>query len=227
MATAKKQAAVKLKHTAPKTTKAHFSKKEAIRFGFKIAKQNIVFFIGLFVLVVIISALSSSIQFGVTMAKQPLLDLVLYVVIFIVNTIVSMGLIRISLEFVDGKKPQFSDLFHTKNLVNFILVSLIRGVITLIGFILLIIPGIIFSIRLQYVTYLIIDKNLPPVDAVKKSWDMTKGNVWNLFFLGILLFLINVLGAILLLVGLFVTVPLTMLATTFVYRKLLLQSKAA
>jgi uncharacterized membrane protein len=42
-----------------------------------------------------------------------------------------------------------------------------------------------------------------------------------------LLFLINVLGAICLLVGLFLTVPLTMLATTFVYRKLLLHSKAA
>jgi uncharacterized membrane protein len=227
MAAAKKQATVKRQEIAPKTTKAHFSKKEAIRFGFALAKQNIIFFIGLFVVVVIISALTSSIQFGVALAKQPFLYLVIYIAIFIVNTIIGMGLIKISLEFVDRKKPQFSDLFQTKNLVNFILASLIRGVITLIGFILLIIPGIIFSIRLQYVTYLIIDKNLPPVDAVKKSWDMTKGNAWNLFFLGILLFLINVLGAIILLVGLFVTVPLTMLATTFVYRKLLLQSKSA
>jgi uncharacterized membrane protein len=227
MAEAKNKVAVKPKSTSPKTTKAHFSKNEAIRFGFALAKENIIFFIGLFVVVVIISALTSSIQFGVSLAKQPFLYLVLYIVIFIVNTIIGMGLIKISLEFVDRKKPQFSDLFQTKNLVNFILASLIRGVITLIGFILLIIPGIIFSIRLQYVTYLIIDKNLPPVDAVKKSWEMTKGNAWNLFFLGILLFLINVLGAIILLVGLFVTVPLTMLATTFVYRKLLLQSKSA
>ncbi|MCL5019848.1 MAG: hypothetical protein M1426_05230 [Patescibacteria group bacterium] len=221
MATAKKNSSSKA------SAKLHFSKKEAIDFGFEIAKKNIIFFIGLFVIVVLISALTSLIQFGATLERQPILYIILYVVIFIINTIIGMGLIKISLEFVDKKKPKFSDLFHTKNLVNFILVSLIRGVVTLIGFILLIIPGIIFSIRLQYATYLVIDKNLPPVDAVKKSWDMTRGNVWNLFFFIILLVLVNILGALLLLVGLFVTVPLTMIATTFVYRKLLLHSKAS
>lgn len=210
-----------------KTPKQHFSKKEAISFGFTVAKKNIIFFIGLFVVVVIISALSSLIQFGASLERQPILYIFLYAVIFIINTIIGMGLIKISLEFVDKKKPKFSDLFHTKSLINFILVSLIRGVITLIGFILLIIPGIIFSIRLQYATYLVIDKNLPPVDAVKKSWDMTRGNVWNLFFFIIALAFLNILGALLLLVGLFVTVPLTMIAITFVYRKLLLQSKSA
>jgi hypothetical protein len=223
MAEAKKKASAKPKSASS----THFSKKEAISFGFEIVKKNIIFFIGVFVIVVIVSLLSSSLQFGVNMQKQPLLYAIVYVATFIVNTIIGMGLIKISLEFVDKKKPKFSDLYHTKNLINFILASLIRGVITLIGFVLLIIPGIIFSIRLQYVTYLIIDKNLPPVDAVKESWDMTRGNAWNLFFLGILLFLINVLGAIILLVGLFVTVPLTMIATTFVYRNLLLQSKSA
>ncbi|MCL5434820.1 MAG: hypothetical protein M1405_00325 [Patescibacteria group bacterium] len=218
-------AAAKKNSSSKTSAKPHFSKKEAINFGFEIAKKNIIFFIGLFVVVVVVSALTSLIQFGATLEKQPLLYIVLYVVTFIINTIIGMGLIKISLEFVDKKKPKFKDLFHTKNLVNFILVSLIRGVITLIGFILLIIPGIIFSIRLQYATYLVIDKNLSPVDAVKKSWDMTRGNVWNLFFFVILLALVNILGALLLLVGLFVTVPLMMIATTFVYRKLLNVSK--
>lgn len=227
MATVKKKTSAKPERKVLKTTKPHFSKKEAISLGFKLAKKNIIFFIGIFVIVVIISSISSAIQIGVALEKQPMLYILLNVLTFIVNAIIGMGLIKISLEFIDNKKPKFSDLFYVKPLVNFILASLIRGVITFIGFILLIIPGIIFSIRLQYVPYLIVDKNLPPVEAIKKSWEMTKRNTWNLFFFGILLFLVNVLGAILLLVGLFVTVPLTMLATTFVYRKLLLHSKAA
>lgn len=227
MATVKKKTSAKPERKVLKTTKPHFSKKEAISLGFKLAKKNIIFFIGIFVIVVIISSISSAIQIGVALEKQPMLYILLNVLTFIVNAIIGMGLIKISLEFIDNKKPKFSDLFYVKPLVNFILASLIRGVITFIGFILLIIPGIIFSIRLQYVPYLIVDKNLPPVEAIKKSWKMTKGNTWNLFFFGILLFLVNVLGAILLLVGLFVTVPLTMLATTFVYRKLLLHSKTA
>lgn len=227
MAKVKKTTSAKPESKVLKTTKAHFSKKEAINLGFGLAKKNIVFFIGLFVIVVIVSSISSGIQIGVALEKQPMLYILLNVFTFIVNAVIGIGLIKISLEFIDGRKPKFSDLFYTKPLVNFILASLIRGVITLIGFILLIVPGIVFSIRLQFVAYLIVEKNLPPVDAVKKSWEMTRGNTWNLFFFGILLFLINVLGAIILLVGLFVTVPLTMLATTFVYRKLLLHSKAA
>ncbi len=227
MATVKKKTSAKSEKKVLKTTKQHFSKKEAINLGFKLAKKNIIFFIGIFVIVVVISSISSAIQIGVALEKQSMLYILLNILTFIVNAIIGMGLIKISLAFIDNKKPKFSDLFYVKPFVNFILASLIRGVITFIGFILLIIPGIIFSIRLQYVTYLIVDKNLPPVEAIKKSWEMTKGNTWNLFFFGILLFLVNVLGAIILLVGLFVTVPLTMLAITFVYRKLLLHSKAA
>ncbi len=234
MATVKKKTSAKSEKKVLKTTKLHlpadkhvFSKKEAINLGFKLAKKNIIFFIGLFVIVVIISMVTGGVQMAAAFDKQPMAYIILYVLTFIVNSIVAMGLIKITLEIIDKKKPKFSDLFYVKPLVNFILASLIRGVITFIGFILLIIPGIIFSIRLQYVPYLIVDKNLPPVEAIKKSWEMTKGSTWNLFFFGILLFLVNVLGAILLLVGLFVTVPLTMLATTFVYRKLLLHSKTA
>ncbi|MCL6096201.1 MAG: glycerophosphoryl diester phosphodiesterase membrane domain-containing protein [Patescibacteria group bacterium] len=210
--------------TKNKTSKPHFSKKEAISFGFKLAKENIVFFIGLFVIVVFISLLSTAIQTSLA-SQQPFTGIIVYVLFWIVNIIISMGLIRISLELIDKKKPKFLDLFHTKSLVDFIFGTIIRSVITIIGFILLIIPGIIFSIRLQFVTYLIVDKGMPAVDAVKKSWKMTKGNTWNLFFFGILLCLINVLGVLLLLVGLFITVPLSMLATTFVYRKLLNVSK--
>jgi uncharacterized membrane protein len=227
MATSKKKTPAKAKSTSSKAAKFHFSKKEAVSFGFETAKKNIIFFIGLFVVVVIISALRSLIQLRVALDKQFLIYIILYVLIFIINTIIGMGLIKISLEFVDKKKPELRDLFHTKNLVNFILASLIKGIIVLIGFILLIIPGIIFSIRLQFATYLIIDKNMSAVDAVKKSWEMTKGNAWNLFFFVIILVLLNILGAILLLVGLFITVPLTMIATTFVYRKLLLHSNSA
>jgi hypothetical protein len=226
MAKTKKKTPVKSEKVL-KTTKAHFSKKEAISLGFELAKKNIIFFIGLFVIVVIVSAISSGIQIGIALEKQPMLYILLNVFTFVVNAVIGIGLVRISLEFIDNKKPEFSDLFYTKPLVSFILSSLIRGVITFIGFILLIIPGIIFSIRLQFVPYLVVDKNLAPVEAIKESWEMTKGNTWNLLFFGILLFLINVLGAICLLVGLFLTVPLTMLATTFVYRKLLLHSKAA
>jgi uncharacterized membrane protein len=125
------------------------------------------------------------------------------------------------------KKTVYKDLFYYKPFVNYFLASILTGLIVIGGLFLLIVPGIIFGIRLKYACYLIIDKNFKPMEAIKVSWKMTKGNTWNLFFFGILLGLINILGFLCLIVGLFITVPLTMLATTFVYRRLLLQSKAA
>jgi uncharacterized membrane protein len=217
----------KKKSSSISNPKPHFSKKEALNFGFDLTKKNLVFFIGVFVIMIAVSVVSWIFQMSASVVKQPLLYALLNIASFILNSIIGMGVIKITLEILDKKQVKFSDLFYTKPIVNFILGSIIRGVITVIGFILLIIPGIIFSIRLQYVTYLIVDKDMTAVDAVYKSWAMTKGNSWNLFFFGILLCLVNLLGFLCLLVGLFITVPLTMLATTHVYRKLLLQSKAA
>jgi uncharacterized membrane protein len=145
----------------------------------------------------------------------------------VIDLVIGIGLIQITLKFIDNKKPKYKDLFYYQPIVNYFLVALLTGLIVLGGFILLIIPGIYFALRLKFAVYLVIDKNLGPVEAIKKSWKITKGNVWNLFFFGILLGLINILGFICLIVGLFITIPLSMLATTFVYRKLLLQSKAA
>jgi uncharacterized membrane protein len=50
---------------------------------------------------------------------------------------------------------------------------------------------------------------------------------WKLLGFGIVLAIINVIGAMCLFVGLFVTVPVTLLAFSSVYRKLLSQTESA
>jgi len=181
----------------------------------------------LFVIIILITAVVSGLRIATAHAHIPLLAFVLWLLQTVIDLIIGIGLIQISLKFIDNKKPKYKDLFYYQPIVNYFLVALLTGLIVLGGFILLIIPGIFFALRLKFAVYLVIDKNLGPVEAIKKSWKITKGNVWNLFFFGILLGLINILGFICLIVGLFITIPLSMLATTFVYRKLLLQSKAA
>ena len=210
---------------AKKLSKPQFSKKEAINYGFKLAKKNLFFFVGIFGIVIAVAIVMGVLRLSA--AHAPLVAFVIWLAQTIIDLVIGIGLIHITLKFVDNKKPRYKDLFYYKLIVNYFLASLLTGLIVIGGFILLIIPGIFFALRLKFAVYLIIDKNLAPVDAVKASWRITKGNVWNLFFFGILLGLINILGFLCLIVGLFVTVPLSMLATTFVYRKLLLQSKAA
>lgn len=203
--------------------KHHFSKKEAIKFGFKVAKANITFFLAIGVIWAAFTIISQSIQSSLNGERQFLASFLFSIIMWIINSIISMGVIFITLKFVDNKKPKIKELFYTKNLFNYIIASIVRTVIIFIGFILLIVPGIIFSIKLQYSEYLIVDKGKDAVDSLKGSWEMTKGVKWNLFLFGILLGLINILGFLALLVGLLVTVPLSMVANAYIYRKLLSQ----
>ena len=64
------------------------------------------------------------------------------------------------------------------------------------------------------------------MDSLKKSSAMTSGIKMNLFLFAFLLVVINIAGALALIIGLFVTIPTTIMATVYVYRKLLSQTPA-
>ncbi|MFH1186580.1 MAG: hypothetical protein V1697_00200 [Candidatus Levyibacteriota bacterium] len=210
---------------AAKKNNTHFSKKEAIKLGFQTAKKNIIFFIGIFVIVTLVFALTTLIQSSTVFNKDAASFIIGNILVFVVNMVIDMGLIRIAIKFADHEKPVFSDLFYTPSLINYILTSVMSSVIVLIGLVLFIVPGIIFALKIQFSSYLVVDKGLGPVEAIQKSWRMTKGVKWNLFLFALLLMFINLAGLIALVVGLFISVPLTMVANAFVYRKLLSQVK--
>jgi uncharacterized membrane protein len=78
--------------------------------------------------------------------------------------------------------------------------------IVAIGFIMLIIPGIVFAIRLSLVPYLVMDKNLDAIAAVKESWRLTQGHGWTIFGMALLAVPIFFGGLLLFIVGAIVAV---------------------
>jgi len=198
-----------------------FSKSEAIRFGWNTMKSNFWFFVGLLVGVGLVIYIPGFI--GELIKKgAPSLSIIINIAVWVLNLIIQMGLIRISLKFCDNEKSEFGDLFSCFPLFfKYLLGSILYGLIVLGGTILLIIPGIIWAIKFQFFGYFIVDKGLGPIEALKRSSAITKGAKWDLFIFNLLLEFINFLGAICLLIGLFATIPTTMVAMAFVYRKLL------
>jgi uncharacterized membrane protein len=197
-----------------------FSKKEAIKFGWEIAKKKIKFFIPLLILVYGLPAFLNSLS-DLVKKENFLISFLLNVASSILSIIFSLGLIKISLKIYDNEEPKISEIISQYKLFfRYLFASILKSLITLFGFILLIIPGIILSIRLGFFDYLIVDKNSRIVESLKKSWEITKGSTWNLFLLYFLLGLINLLGVFALIVGLFWSIPTTMIAEAFVYRKL-------
>jgi len=195
--------------------------KEAIKFGWEKMKSNFWILVTIIMVVWLGGSLPAWIE-KATQAKTPALSFVFAIISVLLQFIISIGLIKISLKLCDSQKPKVSDLFSGYPLfLNYLIVSIVYGLIVMAGFILLIVPGIIWAIKYQFAQYLVIDKGYKPIEAIKKSGQITKDAKWSLLLLGLLSGLINVLGAIALVVGLFATVPTTMVAKAFVYRKLL------
>jgi uncharacterized membrane protein len=187
-----------------------FSKGEAIRFGWTTVTQNFGLALVAMLIIVIIHGFSAYSRSGIAA-----------VVAFVFTIVVALGAMRMVLRFVDGDRGELVDLFAKIPLViSYVIATLLVGIITIFAFCLLIIPGIYVGIRLQFYGWAIVDKDLGPLAAMQESWEITEGSVWNLFLLGLLFFLIGILGLMAIGLGLLITVPLTLVATGYVYRAL-------
>jgi len=202
-----------------------FSKSEAIRFGWNVMKNNLGFFIGFLIVAGLIYCVPSII---VKLLPKDvfILSIIINIVSLVLQLIIGMGLIRVAIRFCDNEKGEFADLFYCFPLFfKYLFSSILYGLIVLGGLILLIVPGIIWGIKFQFFAYFIVDKGCGPMEALKRSSAITMGAKWNLFLFSLLLGLINLVGTLCLLIGLFVTIPVTMVARAFIYRKLLAQTE--
>lgn len=135
--------------------------------------------------------------------------------------LISMGETSFFLRAHDAvSEASVRDLWHPHGFLRFAGASLVAGLAIVVGFILLIVPGIILSILFMFVGYLVIDRGLGPIEALKESARMTKGHRMELFLFGLALIGINLVGVLALIVGLLVTIPVSFLATVHLYKKL-------
>jgi hypothetical protein len=134
----------------------------------------------------------------------------------LVSLMVLAGFILLSIPCICLALPQFINYLAQGG--QFFYPSRFFILMVLAAFTLLSIFGIYLTLRLQFIGYLIVEDNLGPVAAIDRSWKITRGHVWNLFLLSLLLLLINLAGLICLVIGVLATYPATLMANTFVYK---------
>ncbi len=112
------------------------------------------------------------------------------------------------LKVVRREKIEIKDMFSVfeRNYWNAVIAGLVKTLIIVLGFFMLIVPGIIFACRLAFVNYLIIDEKMEALEALKASWAMTKGHGWTIFGMALLAFLIVIAGLLVLFFGVFISV---------------------
>ena len=124
---------------------------------------------------------------------------------FLVAPVFQYGGKMIFVQAVRRIKPDFELLIKgfMENYLNIILANLLVFALVVLGCFALIIPGIIIGCRLVFVSYIIMDKKLDPIEAVEMSWRLTRGHGWQIFLMGLVSFFIIIFGLILLIIGIF------------------------
>jgi hypothetical protein len=124
---------------------------------------------------------------------------------FLVAPVFDYGGNMIFIQAARKIKPDFELLIKgfSENYLHIILANLLVFALVVLGCFALIIPGIIIGCRLAFVSYIIMDKKLDPIEAVELSWKLTKGHGWKIFFMGFVSIFIIIFGLLMLIVGIF------------------------
>jgi uncharacterized membrane protein len=193
-----------------------------IRFGWTTFKTRPWYFIGVFVLLIIVQSVFRFPSLDKTHdARLTPLYFLLAILSFVVSVIIDMVMRSFSLKAHDDPRSVSLRTAWTAGiLLRYFGTTILVAVCVVVGFILLIVPGIILSLALIFALYVVIEKKMGPVEAVKESMRLTKGHRLNLLGLMLALILLNLLGLLALVVGLLVTVPVTMFALAHAYRTL-------
>ncbi len=196
---------------------------EALGFGWEKFRSHFFFLWMTLGTVFVISGACNAL--GKVTEKSALLSLLITLLSVYVGVIMEIGLTKLYLDVIDNdREGGIRTLFSERGLFfRYLGSSIVYGLVIAVGFLLLIIPGVYFILKYQFASYLIVDKGAVIGEAFKKSGEMTQGIKWQLLLFALAIGGINILGALVLGLGLLVTVPMTMMAYVFVYRKLSLR----
>jgi hypothetical protein len=131
------------------------------------------------------------------------------------------GLTRIWLAVARGETPAFGTLFTgADRFLPILLLNFLMMATLVLGFALLLVPGVILYLGLFAAQFYVIDAGMGPADAMKASWAATRGFKGEIFLLMLGGAGLGVVGLLMCCVGTLVTFPVYFLATAIVFTRL-------
>ena len=192
-----------------------FTASGAITHGWELFKKRPWFFIGVTALYCVVQWLIGQIASAV---GQGVLS---FIIDFGLSALAQLCMISFALKAHDSVDDvSLADAWKPERYIQYLGVYVLMGIAVIGGLILLIVPGIIASLMFIFSEYIVIEKNISSIDAMKESMRITNGHKWDLFVFLLLTILVIVAGIIALGVGIFVAMPVIALATVHAYRVL-------
>ncbi len=128
----------------------------------------------------------------------------------IISPILGVGYYFVAFQIMRNRPYGFGDFFNGfKKFLPVFLTAFVSGILIGLGFVLLLLPGIYLAVSYLFAQLFVVDKNLNFWSAMEASRKIITRKWFSFFGLVLLLALLNILGAIILGVGLLVTIPLS------------------
>jgi hypothetical protein len=139
-----------------------------------------------------------------------------------VGIVLMAGLDYMFLRRIRGEQIQIGDLFAGFNIafLHLVLAGLVKGLLTGVGFVLCILPGIYLAVGYIFVLPLVIDKQMEFWPAMEVSRQVVHQHWWSIFLLAILLALVVCVGFLACIVGSLIAIPVATAAMMYVYEDL-------
>lgn len=169
--------------------------------SFEVKKDGIGFYVGLVLIVLIFSLVALVVNFWVELA------------------------FFYAIKEKDAKTDAKSLLkFSWPNIYSYAWIAFLMGIIMMAGFLLLIIPGIIFSIWFSLSLYVFVFEEVKGMKALKRSKELVYGYWWpvfgRLFVFGLCAAVLGVLPLIGFLLNIFLAMPMGIIYGYFLYEDL-------
>lgn len=190
------------------------SVRECLRFGWNGFKAHPTKYIGAVLIIFALQLAFTNIQ-----ASIPDAYIGFFISVFL-STLLYCGIIRFFLNAHDTGMPHLENLWNPAPFLSYFVASLLMTIGIVLGFILLIVPGVLLMLALFFTPYIIVDKQLGPIASMKRSIELTRGNRYRLFLLLLAIMGLVILGSLPLLLGLLVVTPVVGLAGVHAYRTL-------
>ena len=158
---------------------------------------------------------------GGLFTAQNAVSLLFSLISWVLQMIIGAGIVRGAFEIMAGRQLDPKILLTPYRLGEVVVASLITAILTFVGFVLCIIPGLLVLFFTSFTLYFLMDReDLGAVDAIRASVDFTRKHAGDVIVWFVLSFVTYVVGFCLCGIGLVAAVPVIVIGTAYTYRKL-------
>lgn len=140
---------------------------------------------------------------------------------WVLSMIIGAGIVRGALDITEGRSLEARTLLTPHKLGDVVVASLLIGIATFVGIVLLVIPGLLVMYFTSFTLYFLMDRpELGAIDSIKASFEFTKQHAGDVIVWFLLALATYIVGLCLCGVGLIVAIPVILIGTAYTYKTL-------